>query len=76
VSRIFVRGWREVFYDGLRRFVTSRGRPDIARAIDRSIRRSRWRRPLVKAAKRISGSRYGGRFGRWLRQRALADRLR
>jgi hypothetical protein len=76
VSCIFVRGWRDVFYDDLRRFVISRGRPDIARAIDRSIRRSRWRGPVVKAAKRISRLRYGGRFGRWLQKWALADRLR
>jgi hypothetical protein len=76
VSCIFVRGWRDVFYDDLRRFVISRGRPDIARAIDRSIRRSRWRGPVVKAAKQISRSRYGGRFGGWLQKWALADRLR
>ncbi len=76
VSCIFVRGWREVFYGDLRRFVTSRGRPDIARAIDRSIRGSRWRRPVVKAARRISRVRFGSRLGRWLQKWALAGRLR
>lgn len=76
VSSIFVRGWREAFYDDLKRYVTSRGRPDVAKAIDRSIRRSRWRWPVVKAARRIARLKYGGRFGGWLQKWALADRLR
>jgi hypothetical protein len=76
VSRIFVRGWRTLLYDDLRSFSASRGRADVARAIGRSIRRSRWRRPVVKVAHRVGRLRYVGRLGRWLQNWALADCLR
>jgi hypothetical protein len=76
VSRIFVRGWRTVFYDGLKGFLISRGRPDLAAAIERSLRRSRWRRPVVRVAKRVGRRRYVGRAGRWLQKWALEGYLR
>jgi hypothetical protein len=76
VGRVFVRGWRAIFYRGLERFASSRGRPDVATAIDRSFRRSRWRRPVVRFAQRVGRLRYVGRLGRWLNGWALAGRLR
>ena len=76
VSHIFIRGWRTIFYEGLRRWAASRGRADVAKAIGRSFRRSRWRRPLVQAAERVGKVRYGGRVSQWLKRTALAGRLR
>ena len=75
-SRLFIRGWRVEFYRDLRRFALSRGRPDIARAIGRSARRSRWRRPVVKMAERLKRIHYGNRAGGWIQGRALAGMLR
>lgn len=75
-SRLYVRGWRVAFYRDLRRVAFSRGRPDIAGAIGRSARRSRWRRPVVKLAERLKKTRYGNRAGGWIQRRALAGMLR
>lgn len=76
VSRIFVRGWRLSFYRDLQAFAVSRVRKDVASAIGRSLRRSRWRRPVVRIAQRVGRLRYVGRVGRWLKEWALAGYLR
>ena len=76
VSHVFIRGWRAIFYEDLRRFAASRGRADIAKAIGRSLRRSRWRRPAITVAERLGKMRYGGRASQWLKRRTLAGYLR
>ena len=76
VSRIFIRGWRTIFYRDLSRFAASRGRGDVAEAIRRSFQQSRWRRAVLKPAESFIRTRYLGRIGRGLQQWALAGRLR
>lgn len=76
ISRLFIRGWRVAFYRDLYRVALERGRPDIARAIGRSARRSRWRRPVLKMAERLKRIRYGNRAGAWLQRRTLSGMLR
>jgi hypothetical protein len=75
-SRVYIRGWRSDLYRGVRRFAASRGRADVARAIDRSFQRSRWRRPVLSAAEQVGKMRYGGRVSQWLKRTALAGCLR
>lgn len=67
VSRLVqARSWQPTFYGQLRQFAISRGRPDVARAIGRSFRRSRVRRPLLGLVDRL-----GEHRGLWRLRRPL-----
>jgi hypothetical protein len=77
VSRILIQpGWHETFYRNLRRFALSRKRTDVARAITRSFRRSRWRLRGANVARRIGSKRLVWRLGRQLRRWSMAGALR
>ena len=77
VSRILILpGWHPMFYGNLRRFAAARGRVDIAKAIDRSIRRSKWRLRAVRLAARIGSRKLVWRIARRLKRWGLGDALR
>ena len=63
VSRILLReSWQPDFYSRLRAFAASRGRADVAAAIGRSLRRSRWLGPPVRAMERLRRKRFASRL--------------
>ena len=72
VSRILIdQSWQPDFYRGLKRFAATRGRRDVARAIDRAFRRSRARRPLLRLAGRLGRERLVWRLRRPLERLAV-----
>jgi hypothetical protein len=77
VSRIFIKkGWHRTFYRDLRIFAASRGRLDVAKAINRSFRRSRLLRPVVAVADSLGRRRLVWRLGQILKRWVFAKSLR
>ncbi len=77
VSRLLLRrAWQPVYYGRLRRLAVSRKRPDVARAIQRALQRSRRLRPVLSLANRLSQTRGLGRLGRPLKRWAFAGSVR
>jgi hypothetical protein len=73
VSRILIReDWQPPFYRGVRQFALSRGRSDVAVAIDRSFRRSSLLRPVVGLAEKLGRRRVLWRVGQPLKRLVLA----
>jgi hypothetical protein len=73
VSRILVKDeWQPEFYDALRQFAVSRGRPDVAEALERSLSRSRVQRLLLRLAMSLRDRVGLWRFGRAIRRNVLA----
>jgi hypothetical protein len=73
VSRILMRNaWQPLFYARLRQLAASRDRRDVGRAIQRALRRSRRRRPVLAVSKRLGRIRGLARVGRPLKRWAVA----
>jgi hypothetical protein len=73
VSRILLKDeWQPPFYRHLQRFAVTRGRADVARAIERSLSRSRRARGLLRVDAALRGHRGLWRLGRLARRSALA----
>jgi hypothetical protein len=73
VSRILVKeDWQPEFYEELRKFAVSRGRPDVAEALERCLSRSRFQRRLLRLAMSLRDRVGLWRFGRFIRRNLFA----
>ena len=77
MSRLFLsRPAQEHFYEAGRDLAFARGREDVAKAIDRCLRRSRVLRPLVELVAWLRGKRFFWRFAGPLKRMLLARAIR
>jgi len=72
VAKIFLSQNLVPYYSELKTAAVRSGRRDVARAVNRSLRASSWRRPVVRLAEGLRGRKLVWRAARPLRRAALA----
>ncbi len=77
LSRLYLpRRAQEHFWEDTRTMAVRRGRPDVAKAVDRCLKRTRRLRPFVNFARWLRGRRFFWRFGAPLKRRLLKGAIR